>query len=257
MSGDSLSAVRRHAPPQWGRVTAGIVAGVALALVSLELLWTDGPTVGFLSAVGVVLVLEVALLGVLLGLDLQERPTGLTLATWVTVARAGAVAVLAGFVVAVPPSGTVSWVPGALFAVAAGLDALDGALARTTDTVTELGARLDVEVDGLVVLVGTLVAVGDGGVPAAFLAVAGARYLFVAGQWWRVRRGRPIHELPPSRVRRTLGALAMVAIWLGLMPVPGPVLSHAFATVVLVPFLANFCWDWLAVTGRVGGPGSE
>ncbi|SDK25822.1 CDP-alcohol phosphatidyltransferase family protein [Natronorubrum texcoconense] len=249
MTDDSTLAVRRRTLPQWGRLTAGNAATIALALVVLEIGWTAGPSAGFLTAVGLVAVLESTLF-LVVG---ERRHHPVTLATWVTVVRGAAVAVLAGFVVAGPPAGTgiVSWVPAALFAVAAALDAIDGVLARATDSVTDLGARLDVEIDALVVLVGTIVAVVDGALPSVFLAVGAARYLFVAGQWWRTHRGRPVSALPPNRFRRPLGALAMLAIWLALVPVLAETVMRAVAIAVAVPFLANFCWDWLAVSERI------
>ncbi|MXV63716.1 CDP-alcohol phosphatidyltransferase family protein [Natronorubrum sp. JWXQ-INN-674] len=254
MTDDSVLTVRRRARSRWARISAGNAAMVALAVVALESLWTDGPPPGFLVAVGVMLTLESAFVYRLLGgLERTRRPANrpVTIATWVTVARGAAVAVLAGFVGTEPPSG-IAWVPAALFAAAAAFDAVDGAIARATDTVTDFGARLDVETDGLVVLVGTLVAVVDGALPRFFLAVAVARYLFVAGQWWRERQSKPVFDLPPNRLRRPLGGLAMLAVWLALLPIPGDTVSRAFATLLVVPFLANFCWDWLAVTGRVG-----
>ena len=249
MTDDSTLAVRRRTLPQWGHVTAGNAAMIGLALVALQIGWSAGPSAGFLAAVGLLVGLESVLFRVVVG---ERGRHTVTLATWVTVARGAAVAVLAGFVVAGSPAetGIVSWVPAALFAVAALLDAVDGVLARATDSVTDLGARLDVEIDALVVLVGTLVAVVDGALPSVFLAVGAARYLFVAARWWRVRHGRPVSELPPNRFRRPLGALAMLAIWLALVPVLENTVTYAFAGLVLVPFLANFCWDWLAVSGR-------
>ncbi|WP_440769252.1 CDP-alcohol phosphatidyltransferase family protein [Natronorubrum sp. DTA28] len=250
MTDDSTLAVRRRTLPQWGRLTAGNVATIALALVVLGIGWTAGPSAGFLAAVGLVAVLESALFLAVVG-ERGRHPV--TLATWVTVARGAAVAVLAGFAVAGPPAGTgiISWVPAALFAVAAALDAIDGVLARATDSVTDLGARLDIEIDALIVLVGTIVAVVDGALPSVFLAVGAARYLFVAGRWWRTHRARPVSALPPNRFRRLLGALAMVAIWLALVPVLAETVTRAFAVAVAVPFLANFCWDWLAVSDRI------
>ena len=250
MTDDSTLAVRRRTLPQWGHVTAGNAAMTCLALVALQIGWPAGPSAGFLAAVGLVVGLESALFCVVVG-ERGRHPV--TLATWVTVTRGAAVAVFAGFVVAGSPAetGIVSWVPAALFALAAALDAVDGALARATDSVTDIGARLDIEIDALVVLVGTVVAVVDGTLPPVFLAVGAARYLFVVGRWWRTRRGRPVSDLPPNRFRRLLGALAMLAIWLALVPVLENTVTRAFAVVVLVPFLANFCWDWLAVSGRL------
>ncbi|SDQ92447.1 CDP-alcohol phosphatidyltransferase family protein [Natronobacterium texcoconense] len=239
---------------QWGRGTAGLVFLVAATLFVLEFLWIDGPPVAFLFAVGVAVGFEGV---VFLQTVARARRTAgkqpFTLATWVTVTRGVPVAILAGFVLVPPPStgGAIAWLPVALFALAAGLDAVDGLVARATGAVTELGSRLDVEMDGLVVLVGTLVGLSSGSLPLAFLAVALARYLFVAGIWWRKRRGRRVLELPPNRFRRPLGALAMLTVAIALLPVVDPWLSRIVALVVVLPFVLNFWWDWLAVTGRV------
>ncbi|ELY86506.1 CDP-alcohol phosphatidyltransferase [Natrialba hulunbeirensis JCM 10989] len=186
-----------------------------------------------------------------------------------TVARGAAVAGLGGFAgfaaaaaggleatswtTATGPGAGLQWAPAILFAVAALLDAVDGWLARRTDSVTDLGARLDLEMDGLVVLVGATVGVLAGVLPLVFLAVAGARYVFVAGLWWRARCGQPTTELPPSHVRRVLGALAMLAIFVALVPTVDTATSRAFAAVVAVPFLANFGRDWLVAAGHLQG----
>lgn len=248
----SIRRVRRTTP-QWGRATFACAIAAATALLALEATWPGGPTTAFLAVVAVVVALESA---VFVRTTDRTNPQPLTLATWVTLSRGGAVAVLAGFVLVPSPPAAAAWVPATLFALAAGLDAVDGFVARSTDSTTALGARLDVAMDGLVVLVGSLVAVAGGAAPLAFLAVGAARYLFVLGTWWRERRGRPVLELPPNWFRRPLGALAMVAVWIALLPIPGPTVSYTVATVVMVPFLVNFYWDWLAVTGRVGDSGT-
>ncbi|MEY7848259.1 CDP-alcohol phosphatidyltransferase family protein [Natrarchaeobius sp. A-rgal3] len=230
--------------------TIGLLCAVFLTTVALERLWPGGPRLEFLVFVGIALALESALVLVTVDRVTGSGEATFTLATGVTLARAAAVAVLAGFVVTRPPSGLLVWAPGALFAVAAALDAVDGAIARSRGTETDLGARLDVEVDAFAVLVGSIVAVGNGAAPVAFLAVGAARYLFVGTLWWRHRRGREVHELPQSRVRRPLGALAMLAIWLAILPVADHGVSRPIATIVAIPFLANFARDWLVATGR-------
>ncbi len=201
----------------------------------------------------------VFLVGVAGGLVTVSAPVGwavgrtdepITLATAVTLARGAALAVFAGFLATGLPTGRAVWLPAVLFAVAAGLDTVDGAIARATDSVSDLGARLDTEMDGLTVLIGTTAVVGADLVPMAFLLVGLARYLFVFGIWRRQRRGLPVYDLPPSQLRRVLGGLAMVTIWLALLPVTGPSVTRPVAIVLLVPFLFNFSRDWLAVSGR-------
>ncbi|NGM70954.1 CDP-alcohol phosphatidyltransferase family protein [Natronolimnobius sp. AArcel1] len=235
----------------WGRATLGLWLGAWGLVIALERA-TAGDIVSahFLAVVG-------CTIGLVSGIFFRivsktTRTAGLepvTLATWVTVTRGAAIVVLAGFIVVPSPDGLLAWLPALLFAVGAALDAVDGLLARRTGTTTMLGAQFDVETDALVVLVGTLVAIATEAVPLAFLAVGIARYLFVFGSWWRRRHGRPVYDLPESRLRRPLGALAMVTIWLALLPPVAPGLSRLIALVVMVPFVLNFARDWVAVAG--------
>jgi len=181
----------------------------------------------------------------------EAGPEPISGATWITLARGAATVVLAGFLFAAPTDGLTLWVPAALFGLAAGFDAVDGAVARATDTVSTVGGRLDVEIDSITVLVGTLLAVSFGGAAVAFLLVGVARYAFVAGITVRRRRQLPVYEMDPSERRRAVGAATMIATWLVLLPVPGPSVSWALSVVVLIPFVASFGRDWLVVSGRL------
>jgi CDP-diacylglycerol--glycerol-3-phosphate 3-phosphatidyltransferase len=176
-----------------------------------------------------------------------------TAATAVTTLRASALALLGAYLVVDPATGPSAsdWLAGGLFAVAAGGDAVDGAVARATGAVTELGAELDVEVDGATVLVGAAAAVVSGAAPVPFLAVGLARPLFAYGLRRRRRRGLPTHDLRPSRLRRPIGAATMVATWLALSPVPDAGLSRVLTAAVTVPVAASFVRDWLVVSGRL------
>ncbi|WP_254768201.1 hypothetical protein [Salinilacihabitans rarus] len=90
-----------------------------------------------------------------------------------------------------------------------------------------------------------------------WLWAAGPRGRFVLGVaaavavesavFWRV-----IETIPPSRVRRPLGALAMGAVWLALLPADVGVDTRTLATAAAVPVLLGFWWDWPAVSGRRG-----
>ncbi|WP_255190821.1 CDP-alcohol phosphatidyltransferase family protein [Natronobeatus ordinarius] len=233
------------------RSVAAVVVGLvgSVALVAVGSYWSAQATGRFLVGVGVMLAVEVLI--VRRTIEVTHRRAGpqrLTLATVVTIHRGVVLAVLAGVLALENPTGTLVWAPGVLFALAASLDAVDGAVARATDAVTELGDRLDVELDALTVLAGATAAVVAGSAPIAFLAVGLARYCFVVGTWLRRRRGLPVAPLPPSQGRRLLGAAAMVAICLALLPVPGPRPSWYLTTAVMVPFLLNFGRDWLAVS---------
>lgn len=174
----------------------------------------------------------------------------ITLATMVTLSRGAALAVFAGVVAVGVPFRLLPWLPAGLFALAAGLDPVDGAIARATDSVSALGGRLDTEIDGLTVLLGTVAVVAGDLVPAVFLLVGLARYAFVVGIRCRQRWGLPVYDLPPSQLRRVLGGLSMATIWMALLPIVEPAVSRPVALVVVVPFVLNFGRDWLAVSGR-------
>lgn len=237
---------------RWSHAAAGSVAVVVPTTVALAVVWDGGPTALFLFGVLVVLAAELAVFWRVIERNGHGRePERITIATRVTIGRAGVIALLGGFLFVEPTMEPIGWVPAGLFAAAALSDAVDGRIARITDSVTELGDRLDTEVDALTVLVGATMAVGYGNAPVAFLAVGLARYAFVVGIALRRVRGRPVYRLDSSQPRRLLGALAMAAVWIALLPIPGPTVSWAITTVVLLPFSLNFLRDWLVVSGRL------
>lgn len=172
-------------------------------------------------------------------------PNGLTLL------RGVGIAAVAGFAF-VPPRAALAWLPAILYGVAVALDGLDGYVARATDRTTVLGEKLDMAVDTLGFLVAPLVGVLWGRLPVWYLSLSLARYLFRAGRGLRRRRGRPVYELPPSRVRRPLAGVQMGFIAVALAPVLPTGTVHVAAAVVLAPSLAVFARDYLAVAGVVG-----
>ncbi|SMO39105.1 CDP-alcohol phosphatidyltransferase family protein [Halorubrum cibi] len=207
-----------------------------------------------LAGVGLGGVVAVAAIRVAAGRAREAAGTEpVTAATVVTTLRASALALLGAYLVVDPTAGgsAIDWLAAGLFAIAAGGDAVDGALARATDAVTELGAELDVEVDGATVLVAATVAVVAGAAPVAFLAVGLARPLFAYGLRRRRRLGLATHDLRPSRLRRPIGAATMLATWLALSPVPGQGFSRVLTTAVAVPVVASFVRDWLVASGRL------
>jgi len=166
-----------------------------------------------------------------------------------TLLRGILVACLAGFLLVPRPAGWLAWIPGALYILAVLADFLDGYLARISGTVTKLGEILDMSFDGLGVLIAALLAVGYGQVPAWYLSVALARYVFLGGMRLRTWLGKPVFDLPPSTSRRTFAGLQMGFIAIVLLPAFSPPGTHIAATVFALPFLFGFTWDWLFVSG--------
>lgn len=124
-----------------------------------------------------------------------------------------------------------SWGLVALLVPTFALDAVDGAVARRTGTVTQRGARWDMEVDSAVLLVACLPVVPYA--PWALL-IGLARYLF-----WLGGRLRPAWQtkLPFRQSRRVIAALQAVALVVALTPVV-PIWLARVVTGVAVALLA-------------------
>jgi CDP-diacylglycerol--glycerol-3-phosphate 3-phosphatidyltransferase len=205
----------------------------------------------WLLVAGAVLVYEVGFLAY--HLDAERAATAVALPNLVTLGRGGLYAATAGFLF-VPPVPAVRWAPAACYGAGVVLDFVDGRLARRTGRTTDLGAKLDLAFDTLGFLVAPLVGVAWGRLPVAYLSLSAARYVYRAGLGWRKGRGRPVGDLPESRVRRPLAALQMGFIAVALAPVLPPSVVHPAALVVIAPSLAGFVRDYLAVTGRLSRP---
>ena len=130
-------------------------------------------------------------------------------------------------------------------------DALDGLLARRTKHVTTLGVRLDLEVDALSVLIGSLLAVLYERLHIWYLAIGFARYLFVLGLWWRTSRGETVNSLPSSQYRRIIAGFQMGFITVALCPLVAPVVVKLASVVFAIPTLCGFARDWLVVSARL------
>ncbi len=159
--------------------------------------------------------------------------------------------VLAGFVWLPSPPGLLAYAPGALFTVAALTDLFDGYLARTRGETTHLGAKLDVEVDSVGLLVAVVLAVRLGQLPLAFVAIGAIYYVFRGAVWgWKRMGGRP-RPLPASPLRRLVGGFQVGFLCVILWPVFSPP-ATTLAGAVFAAFLAlSFGRDALFVTGRL------
>ncbi len=251
MSEESRLPGTRQVRRQWSLAVAICVSVGGGGVAALQRLSPAVVSVNFLLGTGAILAAELIVFGWLLERTTAEiGPQRLSLATGITVGRAGVLAVFAGFLAGGRPDGALAWLPGVLFATAAILDGADGAVARATDGVTELGDRLDREVDALIVLVGAVFVVTEGFAPAIYLVAGLGRYGFLLGVRWRQNRGLRVQPLRPSLFRRATGVAQFVAILLASLPVPGSDLSRALTMVAVIPILVSFARDWLIVTDR-------
>jgi CDP-diacylglycerol--glycerol-3-phosphate 3-phosphatidyltransferase len=205
----------------------------------------------FLVGAGAVLLLVVVVTAVLVR---QERHQGrLGVATQLTFFRGLLLAALAGVALQRPQSGWLAWAPGGLYTLAALLDLVDGYVARRRGEQSALGSRLDTALDALGLVLGPAAAVLLGRLPAFYLLVGAAYYLFHINLWLRQRMGRPVfpERVVISRYTRMYAGYQMGLVATTLFPVVGPPGTTVAAALFLVPNLSLFLRDWLLTTGRM------
>jgi len=130
-----------------------------------------------------------------------------------------------------------------LAAAALALDGIDGLVARHTGTVSELGARFDMEVDAFLILLLSAYASLDLG--AWVLAIGLMRYGYVVAGWLLSWLREPVR---PRYWRKVVAATQAIV----LTVVVGEVLPRAFVVVAVVVALAllaesfgrDVFWQW-------------
>ena len=128
---------------------------------------------------------------------------------------------------------------------AAALDALDGWLARRTKMASAFGARFDMEIDALLILVLAILVWRHGKAGSWVLASGLLRYGFVAAAWALPWMRTPV---PPSVRGKAICAVQIVALLLALAPFVRAPLSAVVAAVALgvlsYSFLIDTIWLW-------------
>ena len=181
------------------------------------------------------------------------RPT-LGYGTWLTITRGALIAVLAGYLFQPWPEsqilpGNHSWTPGFLYIMVSILDFADGRIARACQQETRLGAFLDINLDALGLLIASLVAIWYGQLPAVYLSVGCAYYVYRAGIRLRKKFSKPVFDPGSWRGARVIAGFQMGFVGIALLPVVTPGLSKPVALVVMMPLLAGFLRDWMMVCG--------
>jgi phosphatidylglycerophosphate synthase len=165
-------------------------------------------------------------------------------ANQVTMLRAALVSIAAGFIgePALPPHAVFVTAAAALVSI---LDGVDGWLARRSGMESRFGARFDMEIDALLIMILAILAV-EFGKAGPWVIVSGLlRYLFVAAGWlwpWLQR------ALPPSRRRQAICVVQVVGLILTVAPIIRPPLSTFIAAAALAAlcgsFFADTLWLW-------------
>ena len=163
----------------------------------------------------------------------------------VTTLRAAATAAIGGMILGSETFQDASmaqlhWAVAGGAAIALSLDGLDGYLARRSGTASRFGARFDMEIDALLIL---LLATG-----VALLDKAGAwvlllglmRYGFMAAQ---AASPRLSGDLPESMRRKTVCVMQGVALCVALTPATPPTLASGVLVLALLSLLYSFATD--------------
>ena len=166
----------------------------------------------------------------------------------VTLARAVLVLLVTALLgSAVSPA--LGWLLVGLALVAALLDGVDGALARSRGEGSEFGARFDMEIDALLILVLAALAWQHGKAGVWILAAGLLRYVFVAASYAVPWLGAP---LPPSRRRQAVCVVQIATLIGALVPFVVSPWSVVLALAGLVALIGSFGIDvaWLARHAR-------
>ncbi|WP_322272194.1 CDP-alcohol phosphatidyltransferase family protein [Hydrogenophaga sp.] len=164
----------------------------------------------------------------------------------VTLARLGALALMAALIGEALPRAPLDTMPAAAWwlvlaaTVTASLDAVDGALARRSGLASAFGARFDMETDAAFTLVLCALVVQAGQAGVWILASGLMRYAFVAAAFvWPWLNG----PLQPSKRRQTVCVVQITTLIVCLGPTVPPLLASGLAAVSLALLTLSFATD--------------
>ena len=248
------SSVRvERAPAGIGNPLPSIVS-VALLTAALggvlahQAHWAGAHVIAGLAAYAAVSAIIVMTVGV------EPERAGFGLANQVTLLRAGLVCLIGGALLAGGSLSLLGWSLAALVAAALSLDAVDGWLARRYGLASAFGARFDLEIDALLILILGVLVWQTGRVGPWVLAIGLLRYGFVLAGWLLPWLRRP---LPPSRRRQAVCVQQGLTLLLCLLPPVGTNLASVCGGVAVLALLASFTADIIYLARVRGAPGTD
>jgi phosphatidylglycerophosphate synthase len=237
-------------PVSWGRtyrhggavltVHQGMVTGLIGQVTVLAAL---AGTVGLGGAGGFAgLAYGAVAVGLLSRALARSRAAALGPADLVTLARCvlvgGIAALVAGSFVRPVSLGALT----ALAVVALVLDAVDGRVARRTGTVSAVGARFDMEVDSILVLLLSVYVARSLG--PWVLAIGAAHYVLVVARWALPWLRRPVPPRHWCKVVAAVQAIVLIAATAGVLPRGVVLLALAVVAAMLAESFGREVW-WL------------
>ncbi len=254
----SLDLARQEAPlgdvpsAVYAQAAASVLLGITAIVAAFRIPAAEFDRLS--SAMWLALALYIVIAVVVIAKLSTHPHPGFGAANVVTTLRAAATAAIGGVVLGSETFRDTSveqlqWAIAGATAVALSLDGIDGYLARRSGTASRFGARFDMEIDALLIL---LLATG-----IALLDKAGAwvlllgfmRYGFMAAQTLSPRLSG---ELPQSMRRKVVCVLQGVALCVSLMPTTPPAAASAFLLLALSTLLYSFVAD-IAYLWKTGG----
>ena len=158
------------------------------------------------------------------------------LANLITGSRAVITALIAGAITQAPTR-ALTWTLVVIAILAAVLDGFDGWAARRHRTSSAFGARFDMEVDAVLILVLAALAWRFDKAGPWVLASGLMRYGFVAATWAWPWLSAP---LPPSRRRQTI-CVVQIGVLIGTI---APIIRPPLSVLVAVGALAMLAWSF-------------
>src|SRR4051812_41728950 len=228
--------------PLLARVLVAQMAGLGTAVAMSLVVGTLVPTTGLYAAKAGLVFAAIALVTMTY---ISERHPFNTFgpANYVTTFRAALVALAAALIGEGTIDG-VAWAAAGIGAVSTALDGVDGWLARRTSMSSVFGARYDMELDALLIMVLAVIAWQTGKAGAWVLLCGAMRYLFIAaGYLWR----RLDSPLPASGRRKAVCVIQIVGLGIVVSPFVAANTSAAIAAGTLVLLTWSFGADvvWL------------
>jgi phosphatidylglycerophosphate synthase len=161
-------------------------------------------------------------------------------ANQVTMLRAGLVCLVGGAVFASGAAMGGSWPLAGLVGLVLILDGVDGWLARKLGIATSFGARFDMEIDAILLLILALLVWQADRAGLWVLAIGLMRYGFVGASWFCPALRLP---LAPSWRRKAVCVLQGVILMVCLLPPIAPEFAAALAAAALATLCASFAID--------------
>ncbi len=238
---------RVHSAP----ISIAVGGAIVVSLLGAAAAWSFPPWIvagGWLASLSYLVASTVLILR-----GLQKRHvTRFGQANVVTAVRSTVVGVISGIVVASFFAPLPVWIVLTLVVPALLLDAVDGWVARRTNSASELGSLFDMEVDAFLLLV--LSAYVSQSLGIWVLAIGLMRYAFVVAGWMFPRLRR---QLPFRYWRKVVTAVQGIALSVAITGLL-PVVDAVFVAIALALLVESFGRDllWLVARRPADSPGA-